>query len=97
MPHVSEGSLSCGCVPAMNHSLTANLSELASWPVHGSILAWTRPSAGRLKLVSGHFAVASLRNPCQTNVETSIENSGDAAVETRLLSELPFQTPTARA
>jgi hypothetical protein len=30
-------------------------------------------------------------------VDTSIENSGSSGVETRLLSELPFQTPTARA
>jgi len=81
----------------MNHSSTATLSDVARRPVHGSILTRTRPSAGRLKLVSGHFFVASLRKPCQTYVETSIEKSGDRAVETRLLSELPFQTPTASA
>src|SRR3954469_16688462 len=95
MPHVSLGSAACGSVPAMNHSSTEFLSDVAK-PVNGSIFVRTRPS-GRLKFVSGHFAVASLRKPCQTYVATSMEKSGDRAVETRLLSELPFQTPTASA
>src|SRR3954453_9936034 len=81
----------------MNPSWTEFRSEVAAKPVNGSILTWTSPSAGRLKFVSGHLAVASLRKPCQTYVATSIENRGDRAVETRLLSELPFQTPTASA
>jgi hypothetical protein len=47
--------------------------------------------------VTGQLRDASVRKPCQTYVETSIEKTGLAGVETRLLSELPFQTPTARA
>lgn len=96
MPHVSAASFVFGSVEAMNHSSTAFVAD-DGVPVHGSIFAWTRPSAGRWKSVVGHFALASVRKPCQTYVETSIEKSGARAVETRLLSEFPFQTPTASA
>ena len=88
--------MSFGSVPTMNHSSTLGPDVTLS-PVHGSILTRTSPSAGFGKLVTGHLALASLRKPCQTKVETSIEKSGARAVDTRLLSELPFHTPTARA
>ena len=65
--------------------------------MNGSIATWVRPSAGRAKRVISHFAVASCRKPCQTNVETSIEKTGRAGVETGVLSLLPFHTPTASA
>src|SRR5689334_15354516 len=97
-PQVPAGSASFGSVPAMNHSLTAlRVLAFARNPLKGSILTWTRPSFGRSKLVTGHFADASWRKPCQTKVDTSIEKRGRLAVETRLLSELPFHTPTASA
>ncbi len=96
MPHVSGPSAAFGSVPTMNHSSTA--------PVVGRRQTGPRIDlepdkaiGGPREVGPGHLAVASLRKPCQTKVETSIEKSGAFAVETKLLSELPFQTPTARA
>src|SRR4030095_2787839 len=66
-------------------------------PVHGSTFALTSPSAGTGKSLIAHFAVASSRKPGQTNVVTSIENSGSSGVETSELSLLPFHAPTASA
>ena len=65
--------------------------------MNGSTATCVRPLSGREKRVIGHFAVASCRKPCQTKVETSIEKTGRAGVETGVLSLLPFQTPTASA
>jgi hypothetical protein len=63
---VSDGRGFFGSVPAMYHSFTALLADGAGNPVNGSILTRTRPLAGGWKSVTGHFPLASWRNPCQT-------------------------------
>ena len=67
-------------------------------PVNGSILTRARPLSGRPKrVISPHLAVASCMKPCETYVDTSIEKTGRAGVDTGVLSLFPFQTPTASA
>ena len=96
MPHVSGRSSSLGCVPAMNHSSTAFLSDFA---IAGPRVdldpdeSLGRTLEVRLRPLRGRLVQEALPDV----VETSIEKSGRSRVETRLLSELPFQTPTARA
>jgi hypothetical protein len=65
MPQVFSGRASLGSEPEMNHSFTDSAPARALDPVQGSIAVRVRPS-GRANRVTGHFRLASWRNPCQT-------------------------------